>query len=142
MGGQLSKAMGETGAVRRCRMSMQKAYGYTFWFCDRYHHAKVGYLATRRCGFSCWVWMQREKRVRISAASSSHERSGTQHTGEFISHPLQAQTQSERYHHSHGRVQRRNRDIQECQIQCLGRWRARQDQTALEALLYGDAGGC
>ena len=58
----------------------------------------------------------------------------------FLSHPLQAQTQSKRDYYPYRRIQRRNRDIQECQIQRLGCGWTRQDQTALETLLYGHAG--
>jgi hypothetical protein len=52
-----------------------------------------------------------------------------------FSDSLQAQAQSRRHYNPHCRLQRRNRHIQERQIQCLGCWWAGQDPTALASLL-------
>lgn len=51
------------------------------------------------------------------------------------SHPLQIEARHGRHHHSDSRFQRRDRHLQEHQIQRVGRRWTRQDQTAVEALL-------
>lgn len=56
------------------------------------------------------------------------------------SHPLQAQTRLRRHHNPHRWFQRRDCDLQEHEIQRMGRWWTGQDSTAMETLLLWHAG--
>ena len=85
-----------------------------------------------RCDFSCSAWMLRAKQVRRPPTLTSRTEPQL-----IISHsyPLQAEAQFRCHYDSYCRLQCRDRDVQKCQIQCLGCGWARQDSTFVEALL-------
>ena len=57
----------------------------------------------------------------------------------FFSYSLQAQSESRGHDDSHRRLQRRDRHVQECQVQRVGRGWAGQDPAVVETLLLGCA---
>lgn len=82
------------------------------------------------------VWTQIQI-VHKSALVVDYQTRGNQLTDQFSpSHSLQAQARQRCHHNPYSRLQRRNSDLQEHQIQRLGRRRTRQDPSSLEALLF------
>ena len=67
--------------------------------------------------------------------NTTHTLTNTHH-----SNPLQTQTKPRRHHHPNRGLQRRNRNLQEREIQRLGRRRPRQDPPLMAALFLRDPG--